>query len=57
MVNSDLSKIDFQKLKQVLPKYKLHLDAESKKWWEALIENKGVIPPTDAGGCSHYWQR
>jgi len=36
--------MDLQKLEQALPKYELHFDAETKKWWETFIGNKGKLP-------------
>ena len=43
-IDPDLTKIDFQKLEQALPKFELHFDAETKRWWENFIEHKGVLP-------------
>lgn len=36
-IDPDLTKIDFQKLKQALPKFELHFDHETKKWWETKL--------------------
>ena len=40
----DLAKLDLEKLKQALPKYELHFDAETKKWWDTVIGKKAALP-------------
>ena len=44
IIDPDLTKIDFPKLEQALPKFELHFDAETKKWRETSIKHKGALP-------------
>ena len=43
-IDPDLMKIVFQKLEQAPPKFELHFDTETKRWWENFIEHKGAFP-------------
>lgn len=49
VIDPDLTKIDFQKLKQALPNFELHFDDETKKWWETFIEREGAPPHRHRG--------
>ena len=44
IIDPDLTKIDFHKLQQALPKFELHFDDETKKWWQTFIAQKGTLP-------------
>ena len=44
VIDPDLTKIDFQKLKQALPNFEFHFDDETMKWWETFIEREGAPP-------------
>ena len=44
IIDPDLTKINFPKLEQALPKFELHFDTKKKKWWETFIEHKGALP-------------
>jgi len=49
LVQPDFTKTDLKKLKQALPKYELHFDAKTKKWWKPLEITMHF--PTDIDGC------
>ena len=44
VIDIDLTKIHFQKLKQALPKFERHFDAETKEWWETYNGGRGALP-------------
>ena len=43
VIDIDLTKIHFQKLKQALPKFERHFDAEIK-WWETYNGGREALP-------------
>jgi len=50
LVKPDVSKLNLDKIKQDLPKNRLHFDEDTQKWWEAFLNDGGSTatarPPT-----------
>ena len=43
LIQPDVSKLNIEKLKQDIPKYSLHFDLQTKKWWENFLDNEAHI--------------
>lgn len=41
LIDQDKSHMNFAKMAQDLPKYRLHFDSDTTRWWERFIENEG----------------
>ena len=46
LIDSNESTLSLEKLRQDIPKYHLHFDSETIKWWEEFLESEGPVPST-----------
>ena len=44
LIEPEKSKLNLEKLRQDIPKYHLHFDSETIKWWEEFLDSEGPVP-------------